>query len=417
MQQRPRVAVPAGHASSVDHGSTLHPDHRYSYALSEWWDTEGTLVDKLWNTRGFRAIGAAISAETGLDLHTTSHYIGNFLRFDRLSNWWIDSQTDPDSGERWVRGLTEPEPTASEGLPLLQWRFSDAFETISGGNRRTTHGRSPYSIQGGLLGRLVFSLRPEVWPPGLHSIRRLSLRMRLVAASVERNGIVTDAGGTHHFVSWSPWPGGSPRRPIDKKRPWTERTRMRLLRNAKLRETARIFQPGQRADAVDFLRTIVSRRTSEFLFVWDPYLDEVGVRDVLNWLHPNVECRALCGFLPGSKKQPPTAALTVVNLRAALSDLRTKAPVRAVECKYRIRAKTRRPIYHDRFLITRDAAWMLGTSLNSIGTKVGGVVELDPPATAFAGCSRTSGNNRCLQTCLKWFYRSVARTLPEALRG
>jgi hypothetical protein len=367
LTQRARTIVPVVFGLGDDDGSTLHPDGRYTYAVDELWDTEEETVERLWATREFRAISDAIQQHVGISLRHVSDRIGNFLVFDRLSDWRIDSQCDVRAPERWVRAVADG--TAVPNGLRLHVRMLDGYETVT---------------------EQVIDLPPEGVPIKASDYTQLSISLfdasgellarcagtvigdPTVRSGAMRTGSVIDSKGTQHDVSWPPWPRGAHVSAIRPAKPWSGRAGLRAIRNLKQRERGSAFTYGHNSEATvnARLRDIVSEEIREFLYVWDPYLDPNAVLDVLQWSDPQVPCRILCGA------SNPTAPLVT-----ALKTLRTTPWPRTVECKHRVerRGGKLRSLYHDRFIITKTAAWMLGSSLNSIGRAPGGMIRLYDP--------------------------------------
>jgi hypothetical protein len=198
--------------------------------------------------------------------------------------------------------------------------------------------------------------------------------------------LVTDSSGTAHSVSWIQWDGPGFDR-IDQKAPWGQRSRLRALRTRKLQERSdvRIFKPGERDAALGMLREIIRKtEDSTFLYIWDPYFDSSVILDFLGWMPPKTACRILCGKPANRQKgQLVEAAYNrlFTDCRSALAALRLSPKSRQIDCRFRVRPTPSRylAVYHDRFIITQNAAWVLGASLNGIGRKEGSIVQLLDP--------------------------------------
>jgi hypothetical protein len=200
------------------------------------------------------------------------------------------------------------------------------------------------------------------------------------------NEQVTDSAGKTHSVSWTEW-DGPPLDQIDQRAPWEERSHLRALRTRRLREHwgVRVFKQGERTAAVDMIREIIRQSgNSSFLYVWDPYFDSSAARDFLGWLPRKTACQILCGNHKGLSPKsliPLDSQQPLARMKTALNILRGPPQSRQIACRFRVKLGSKRydPIYHDRFIITRETAWVLGTSLNSIGKKAGSIVELLDP--------------------------------------
>jgi hypothetical protein len=132
------------------------------------------------------------------------------------------------------------------------------------------------------------------------------------------------------------------------------------------------------------IREIIRKsEDSSFLYVWDPYFDATVASDFLGWLPPKTACRILCGRPAKMQKGRPLEAVyngLFTDARAALAVLRQPPKSRQIDCRFRVQPAHRYlAIYHDRFVITRNAAWVLGASLNGIGKKESSIVQLLDP--------------------------------------
>jgi len=367
--RRERTIVPVRHGLGDDEGASLHPDGRYTYVLEELWDADEQTFQRLWDTRGFVAIAKAVQSYIGVALHNVSDRIGNFLVFERLSPWRIDSQCDVGAPARWVRAVST---CGNQATLRLHVRVLDGYETVTeqvldlppqgvpiAGADYTQVSYSLFDANGRFLARSAGALIGDAH----------------VSVGVALSADVVDSSGASLNVMWPPWPGGVPLRGIRANQPWVSRASHRALRNLKQREATNAFTFGHKSEAevAGLLREILRERIRDFVYVWDPYLDSKAVIDILQWIHPQVPCRILCG---NSANAGQKAAL-----RQALQTLRATPMVRAVECKHRVerRGTEYRALYHDRFIITRDAAWMLGASLNHIGRAPGSVMRVHDP--------------------------------------
>jgi len=380
LTRRPPLIVPVTYQGE---NSSVHPDGRFTYLLQEWWDHDEALMRELWDTRSFGHVASLIAAQTGLDLADNSDRIGNFLRFDRLSSWRIDRQTSLESEGCWVRALHDG-PRPSVDL-VLNARFLAGNEVVAeqtgplplgGVAIGLGHGYSAVSL--GLYdaktGHLLARESGEVQGLG-------PMRMGHLVRDK-----VTDNDGQTHQVSWPEWHGPPPDQ-IDECAPWGERSRLRALRTRRLREHwgVRVFKKGERTAAVDMIREIIRQSgDSGFLYLWDPYFDSVVANDFLGWLPPGSACQILCGNGKGLSLGSPIPLdpqRKLADIAAALDVLRRPPKSRQIACRFRAKRGPNgyAPIYHDRFIITRNAAWVLGASLNGIGNKEGSIVEiLDP---------------------------------------
>jgi hypothetical protein len=325
----------------------------------------------------------AIEEKTGLNLAQNSDRIGNFLRFDRLSSWNIDRQTSLQDEGCWVRALHSG-PRPQDDL-VLNARFLAgneivAEETVSLpiGGVAIGLGHDYSTVSLGLFdaktGRLLAREAGAVFGGAGQMRTGISTTAELV----------TDSSATAHSVSWIQWNGPGFSR-IDQKAPWGQRSRLCALRTRRLQERAdvRLFKRGERNAALGMIREVIQKsEDSKFLYIWDPYFDASVVLDFLGWLPPKTACRILCGKPPGpgSNRQAFEVAYNglFTDLRNALTPLRQPPKSRQIDLRFRV-SGAHRPIYHDRFIITQDAAWVLGASLNGIGNKEGSIVQLLDP--------------------------------------
>jgi len=378
----PRPALIAPVAYQGEHHS-LHPDGQFTYLLQEWWDQDEALVRDLWDTRGFGDVMKAIEEKTGLSLAYNSDRIGNFLRFDRLSSWYIDRQTGLQDDGCWVRALHDG-PRPVDAL-ILNARFL-------AGNEVVTEETVPLPTGGVTIGvghdYSMVSL-------GLFDAEKGRLLAREAGAVIGGTGRirmglskteqVTDSSGLTHPVAWTQW-DGPPFDQIDQHVPWKQRSSLRALRTRRLQEHAdvRLFKKGQRKAAVEMIRDIIRKsQDSTFLYIWDPYFDASVTSDFLGWLPPKIACRILCGQPRKMQNGQPIEATyndLFTDMRAALSVLRQPPKLRQIDCHFRVQpAHKYLAIYHDRYIITLNAAWVLGASLNGIGKKEGSIVQLLDP--------------------------------------
>lgn len=353
----PVVVVPKG-TWVQDEAPELHPDGRFTYRVTEWWDTDEETLERLVETRAASEIGLALHAATGLPIHQAADRIGNFAVFERLSNYYLDVKADLHSNAFWIRALYDGQARPAQDL-ALHVRFLSGSETVGelvvdlpeSGFRLDT-GANPSQFSTSLFskadGKLLAGERAGLWGAGGTSVR--------TGAPMTVN--VTDSSGAVHSVSWTQWTGGRQRG--HRSAPWVTRTSTRHQLNAQANERRRIrlFHAGQRADAMDHIRELLRTIESPFVYIWDPYLDVSAVKDFLGWIDPNTPCKVLTC----ARDQQGLVA-------AALNTLRTGPPTRSIECKQRRQVPGGAPLYHDRCIIADGVAWVLGSSLNSIGKK------------------------------------------------
>jgi hypothetical protein len=118
------------------------------------------------------------------------------------------------------------------------------------------------------------------------------------------------------------------------------------------------------------------------LYVFDAYFDEKAAQNLLGWIHPDTKCRVLCG----AGRDAGDAAKKATLLGTHLAALRVGPPARKIEAKFRVVPNGLPPkgkgaqrvgcLYHDRCIIADGAAWVLGSSLNSIGSKWALIMQL-----------------------------------------
>jgi hypothetical protein len=384
---RPAVLMGALYGAVEDAGESLHPDGRRTYEVHEWWEKDEAVMQCLWNTRRFKQIGELAELRTKIALHRISDRIGNFAVFKRHSSWRLDSKTDPATNERWVRAVSDSGEEPGGALTLLV-RFIDGNETV----REQLLDLPPAGVSVHCphdYGAMLLALYEKDTGTLLAREHGSLMGGGNVRMGAGQTQVLTDSKGKQHTVEWTHW-DGPPLDAINPDRPWQRREQRRPSRNLQLREheAARLFDDGQRADVLEHLRSILAAECGGFLYLWDPYFNEDVCVDILQWLNPDVKCRILCGGSLQAERAhrttPPSAAgLPEVQLIArGLATLRNGPPSRTVECKHRVYPKANgrfAPYYHDRFLITDGSAWILGSSLNSLGNKIASVVRLVEP--------------------------------------
>jgi hypothetical protein len=129
------------------------------------------------------------------------------------------------------------------------------------------------------------------------------------------------------------------------------------------------------------LRALLQTLEAPEVRIWDPYFCPKDVLDFLGWVHPDTSIRILCGSTSNNLNG---VSRSTADIRLSLASLIAGPPPRKIVGKFRVSKPVRAggrflTIYHDRFIITDQAAWLLGSSLNSIGTKPGVVLQLIDP--------------------------------------
>lgn len=377
LKRDPVVSGPGGVGPNT--APTLHPDGRYTYLLEEWWDCTETLLSRMVDRESLIPAGELISTISGLRLTTAPDRVGNFLVYRLCSHWHIQMRLSHVSRSLWFRPLhplplPSPAPTLTLRLQLQSGNEVVDERIVSlpvGGvsipvkNFPNTFSVSLFDGSGNLLAHESGGLLSGVGYTRTGS--SISARLR-------------DSTGKGHRVAWTQW-HGPPAPRLDPSRPWVSRTSTRRSFNQKALERLRVdlFRENQRQAAVSRLRELLRTLETAELCIWDPYLDPSAVQDFLGWVHPSTKVRILCG-----RSANNTTDLTRYQtaIGTALSALRTGTPPRTIECKFRSvpRGAQFFPIYHDRCLLADDAAWALGSSLNSIGNKWALVIQLLDPA-------------------------------------
>jgi len=348
---------------SLSNEYTLHPDNKFTYKLKEWWDKEEKTLHKLWHTRKIIDIGERIQKETGIAIHYLTDRIGNFLIFERLSSWYLDSRPDLRKSSRWIRPLFDGD-TPSTPL-LLQCKFMSENETIT----ESIHDIDEQGIEipvNQSYSEISFSLFNKYNGELLSYEQGGVLSDNLITRTGHKIKAPEDAKGSdgkYRKIEWTDWENISNLKITE--RPWIKRFNMRKVRNDILNERKKVFiwQEGKRDEVSDYIRELIRERAKAFIYIWDPYFNDIAAKDFLYEIPPWVECKILCGF-------PNKNQLFINELRTLKSFPWNKI----IECKYRV--KNNRPIYHDRFLITKDYAWILGSSFNSIGKKAGAILQI-----------------------------------------
>lgn len=374
-----RIEVLLGPANftDIDRGTTLHPDQRFTYRLEEWWARDHDTVRDLCATRAYEEIGEVVKRETGLALNHLADRIGNFLIFRRLSNWVLDSAPSFDKATRWVRPLYVGASVPTINL-ILAYRVLSGQESIKEGISNIDRAGINIPIQAN-YSHVTFSL----FDRDSGDLLAYETSDLLTGFRIEYLDTITapikpvGSDGQARVIQWKR--PESRRSTRDRLEPWMNAGYVRSRTNALLRERFRVhlFNAGSRKDVVKVIRAIVRDESKDFLYIWDPYFNHNDAKDFLPELPPGLRCRILCGNCSSKSNGKKREDL----LHKELNALRSPPLKKLVECKFRRRQERNKEVsyYHDRFLITGQAAWILGSSLNSIGKKDGCLVRLLDP--------------------------------------
>jgi hypothetical protein len=229
------------------------------------------------------------------------------------------------------------------------------------------------------------------------ALREVITNMQLVTTGVHLNVELPDRSTVHVQTEWGttesihigsrhhfPWEASAER--AAREREWTR---------ARTSGTQRLYAGSavDRARAVDDIRGILRNSNGGVIRIWDRYF---GTREIFEFLFyvfdPKVEIRLLTS-LDGVSVPAPEPVTTFAgacefenppgyreaHLRRTLSLARNLGGRASGLTNLRIRLCSHSS--HDRFIITKERAWQLGSSLNSIGQKISTLIALsDPPS-------------------------------------
>ena len=376
--KRDEVILGPNNFTDINGGTSLHPDMHFTYRLEEWWAEDNKTFRAWWETRNFMEIGQAIAKETGLELQYSADRVGNFMTFRKLSQWIIDSSPNFDKTSRWVRPLYNGDMTSSIDL-LLSYRILSGQESVKEEviliDQRgieipihRTYNQISLSLFNKDSGELLACYTADLFT-GLQ-----------VTTSFSKNAPIKPVGtdGKEREIKWNTLDARSRQ---GSKEPWMGGAQLRRHTNRLLQESYRVslFKRGERDEMLKAIRNIVQNHTREFFYICDPYVDADVVKDFLPELHPSINCKILCGMRYEPKNKGKKKKIKPI--KNELDGLRKSPWDKSIECKFRYRKEDDniRAYYHDRFLITRNAAWVLSFSLNWDGKKDGCLVRLLDP--------------------------------------
>jgi hypothetical protein len=371
---RPGVLIPAGSVSE----QSLSPDHSFTYRLLEHYSPKERVLYELRASRHYPAISVFICKHAGIDLGTFTDRVGNLLVFRRVSSWRLETSAPLDKQHRWIRAI-EGDTLASQTLRLRS-RFYEYGELMD-----ETISELPSSGAMFTLPSAATAFEFSLFDPDNGSLLAADAGNFVNEISVSTSLVQDDAftlKGVTHTVRWIPQ--DRPGAVADLKTPWRVRTRLRgvrALQEAEARQV-RISDGTDRIAIIAMLRGILVKSPTH-VEIWDPYFSGDDVIEFLPWISPLSQCRILCGNKAHGISNIASSQ-NVENIKTQLTLVRGLPRSRNINLRFRVKRDLSNPrawkaIYHDRFLLSDIGAWVLGTSLNSIGNKPGAIVELQNP--------------------------------------
>lgn len=137
------------------------------------------------------------------------------------------------------------------------------------------------------------------------------------------------------------------------------------------------FPAGSRQKALDTIRRLLRDQISGQVCIWDPYFGEEDLQTYLPFVvDVNMNIRIITDLTGDRKAVEGTFEDFAKRCQKAIQDLRN-AGVRNIQM--RCRFENNGQPFHDRFILTTNRCWMLGSSLNSIGKSHSLMVEIEYP--------------------------------------
>lgn len=150
-------------------------------------------------------------------------------------------------------------------------------------------------------------------------------------------------------------------------------------RKKKLLLEKRLFQYrlNEHENAKKDILGIINESAKEYLYFWDPYFSEKEMMEYLPFINnTSLDIRIITDFTTDHLgKQYVSERFFSEGVAKCIEDMK-KAGIPRIELRYRLKKGIQ---FHDRFLITKDRCWMLGSSFNSIGNAHSVIVEIGYP--------------------------------------
>jgi len=338
-------------------GEFSRPDNIYTYRMKEWWSSSDSLSRLLEKSAELQDACRLITQEYFLELRSPREILGNIRVFRRISQTRIDILLERSNRRASVRVVNPPRgtwsirssATSTTGITEVLMRKEETYFSLQIENAEFT-----------ILTAEVFDSEGEVVAISTETGNG-EIRFDTYFTSTEE---VTDSNGLPHTVNRTP-PKSAVPTPISKTHPWKDRIISREKRRRKADDYKKVTVVGDgHESALQHLRGIVSRESS--ISIIDPYFAPKDFLDVLQWAPTSAQVRILCGR--------PLEKNILSELRDALEKFRLRNP--SSDLKFRVTRDNHRPIYHDRLIICSDSAWILGHSLQTIGKKLGFIVQV-----------------------------------------
>lgn len=150
----------------------------------------------------------------------------------------------------------------------------------------------------------------------------------------------------------------------------------RSLRRQSKRYEQQWFSADDREEALNFVRNKL-RNAQERIIIADPYFDNLQIKQLL-YAVPQGDCDVNiltnADIFKGSKDKSRSKKLEIFNI--ALAELLNTHRLNNLKT---LVAEHEESKFHDRFLIVDDNAWLLGSSLNSLGTQPTMIIRIPNP--------------------------------------
>ncbi len=356
--KRPLVFLPV-------HITGLDPVRDYSCALEEWWEKEKEVFDEIKEAYVSRKLSVNIKKVLecvkrgyGPDLLRFNERVGNILLFypynvvrvRQIPNkYYRLFEIDRSPDHRWdyivsinIRNGEEVICAYSEVVPKDK-RFIEVtyHEPASEGIITLTPLEGPY--KGQCIYRENFTL-----------VRQIIVDMQALSDRVVIKNRVFDRYSSTKIISGS-----------FKDDPWVELQRI-YRTGEKTPQLNFYFHSNRIEQAREAVRNLIQNHTEEYIYIWDPFFDITSAE----WLLPFIQCvsplkiRIMTSLDKDERRN---------KLKESLKRLQKKLNL-DLECR-NILTKGGNRAFHDRFIITKDRAWMLGNSLDAIGESYTGIVQ------------------------------------------
>lgn len=146
-----------------------------------------------------------------------------------------------------------------------------------------------------------------------------------------------------------------------------------LLKNKELMQ----YKGNEHKKAVQDIIDIFNKKTKEFLYLWDPYFSEKDLSEYIPYIESlSLKINIISDFASGLKNAYKGENDFKEKIKKVINELKN-AKISNIEFRYTI-GNLGFP-FHDRFIITKDNCWMIGSSFNSIGDAHSLIVKINNP--------------------------------------